>query len=87
MTLKERLIQELDNVSEPLLVEVLDFLQFIKAKQEEEHEDVQDARAALALVKTEGTVAWNELKAEIGLRLRVACADRTFGSLKIDRQC
>jgi hypothetical protein len=67
MTLKEQLIQELDNVSEPLLVEVLDFLQFIKAKQEEEHEDVQDARAAIARVSTEGTVAWNDLKAEIGL--------------------
>jgi hypothetical protein len=67
MTLKEQLIQELDTVSEPVLVEVLDFLQFIKAKQEEEHEDVRDARAALARVSTEGTVAWNDLKAEIGL--------------------
>jgi hypothetical protein len=67
MTLKEQLIQELDTVSEPVLVEVLDFLQFIKAKQAEEHEDVRDACAALARVSTEGTVAWNDLKAEIGL--------------------
>jgi hypothetical protein len=65
MTIKELLIQELDNVSEPTLAEVLDFLQFLKAKQEEESEDLQDARAALASVSTEGTVNWNDLKAEI----------------------
>jgi hypothetical protein len=65
MTIKELLIQELDNVSEPTLAEVLDFLQFLKAKQEEEREDLQDARAVLASVSTEGTVNWNDLKAEI----------------------
>ena len=46
-------------------MEVLDFLHFLKAKQD--HEDVQDARAALATVSNEGTVAWDDLKAEIGL--------------------
>jgi Protein of unknown function (DUF2281) len=67
MTLKEQLIQELDNVPDPLIVEVLDFLNFLKAKQEQDHGDLQDARAALATVSTEGTVAWDDLKAEIGL--------------------
>jgi hypothetical protein len=67
MTIKELLIQELDSVSDPLIVEVLDFLQFLKAKQEEEQEDLQDARDALAKISTEGTVAWNDLKAEIKL--------------------
>ena len=62
MTLKEILIQELDNVPEPLMVEVLDFLQFLKAKQAEEQEDLHDAHAALEKVSTEGTVAWNDLK-------------------------
>ena len=65
MTIKELLIQELDNVSEPLIGEVLDFLQFLKAKQEEDDEDVEDARVALATVSSEGTIAWNDLKAEI----------------------
>lgn len=32
MTFKDQLIQELDNVSDPLIVEVLDFLHFLKAK-------------------------------------------------------
>lgn len=67
MTLKELLIQELDNLPDPLIVEVLDFLHFLKAKQEQDHEDLQDARAALATAETEGTIAWDDLKAEVGL--------------------
>jgi hypothetical protein len=66
MTLKEQLIQELDNVPDPLIVEVLDFLHFLKAKQEQDNEDLQDARAALATIDTEGTVTWDDLKAEVG---------------------
>lgn len=67
MNPKDELIQELNNTSEPLIVEVLDFLYFLKAKQEQDSEDIRDARAALATVETEGTVSWDELKAEIGL--------------------
>jgi ribonuclease HI len=47
MTLKERLIQELDGVSDPLIVEVLDFLRFLKTKQTTDSDDVQGARQAL----------------------------------------
>ncbi len=47
MTLKELLIQELDNVSEPLIVEVLDFLRFLKAKQSEDSQILAAARASL----------------------------------------
>lgn len=67
MTPKDQLIQELNNVSDPLIVEVLDFLHFLKAKQEQDNEDIVDARAALSTVDTEGTVTWGGLKAEIGL--------------------
>jgi hypothetical protein len=67
MTLKEELIQELDNVPEPLIREILDFVHFLQAKQEQELEDLEDARAALATVSTEGTVAWEALKTEVGL--------------------
>ena len=66
MTSKEQLIKELNNVPEPLIQEVLDFLFFLKAKQDRDIQDLQDARAALATVETEGTVAWEDLKAEIG---------------------
>ncbi len=67
MTLKELLIQELDNASDPVLVELLDFLQFLKAKQVEDSADVLEARQALASVATEGTIAWEDLKADVGL--------------------
>lgn len=68
MDTKEQLIQELDNVSEPVLMEVLDFLQFLKAKAEQERledeEDLADARVALAETQVEGTISWDEVKAE-----------------------
>ena len=67
MTLKEQLIQELENVPDPLIVEVLDFLTFLKAKQEQDEQDLRDARAALATIDAEGTVAWEDLKLEVGL--------------------
>ena len=67
MTPKDKLIQELDDVSEPLIVEVLDFLRFLQAKHKQDEEDIRDARAALATVEKEGTVSWDELKAETEL--------------------
>ena len=67
MTLKELLIQEIDDASDPLLVEVLDFLQFLKAKQAENKADILEAREALASIAAEGTIAWEALKAEAGL--------------------
>lgn len=63
MNLKERLIQELNNVPEPIVLEVLDFLYFLKAQQQQDDEDLKDDRAALATIDTEGTVAWETLKA------------------------
>ncbi len=67
MTLKDVLIQELDDASDSLIVEVLDFLRFLKAKQAEDTADLLEARAALATVASEGTVSWEDLKAETGL--------------------
>lgn len=67
MTPKDRLIQELDNISEPLIVEVLDFLHFLQAKQNQDEQDILDARAALSTVDKEGTITWDELKAEVEL--------------------
>lgn len=49
MTLKEQLIQELDGVSDRLIVEVLDFLQFLKAKQENGSAAPSQARSGLGL--------------------------------------
>lgn len=49
MTPKDRLLQELDGVSDAVMVEVLDFLTFLKAKQADEPADVQAARQQLTL--------------------------------------
>lgn len=68
MTTKEQIIQELEQVPEPLLTEVLDFLKVLKEKRlQEDLEDLEDARAALREIETEGTVSWKALKAELGL--------------------
>ena len=61
-----------------ILSEVLDFLLFVRAKHsqarlninvdsDEDYEDIEDAKAALASIDTDGTISWQSLKAEIGL--------------------
>jgi len=71
MSLKEEVVQELEDTDDLILTEVLDFLQFLKAKavqeQEEDAADLAEAQRVLAEVAVEGTVAWEVLKAEVGL--------------------
>ena len=50
MTLKELLIQELDHVSDPLIVQVLDFLRFLKAKQSQDSQTPAEADANLTSI-------------------------------------
>ena len=70
MNAKELIIQEIEQVPEPLLDEVLDFLRFLKAKHEREkleaQIDLEDARAALKEAKEEGTTSLEDLKQELG---------------------
>lgn len=68
MTLKEQLILELEDAPEILIEEVLGFTRRLKLEQAEDAEDLMDARAALATVATEGTVPWEEVKAQVGLQ-------------------
>lgn len=78
---KRSLIQEIEQTSDYVLSEVLDFLLFVRAKHsqdglninagsyetDEDYEDLADAKAALASIDSEGTISWESLKAEIGL--------------------
>jgi hypothetical protein len=78
---RQSLIEEIEKTSDHVLSEVLDFLLFLKAKRsqdglnmdmvsdetDEDHEDIADAKAALASIDSEGTISWISLKAEIGL--------------------
>ncbi|MCY7334315.1 MAG: hypothetical protein LH649_17030 [Pseudanabaena sp. CAN_BIN31] len=67
MTFKERLIEELNEVPDALIVKVIDFLHTLKKQEIEDYEDIADAHAALATIETEGTVSWDDLKVEIGV--------------------
>ena len=55
MTLKELLLQELDNVPDPLIVEVLDFLRFLKTKQIQDSQALVEARASLDLTQSQSS--------------------------------
>ena len=67
MTVKELLIQEIEDIADPLLIEVLDYLRYLKFKQEEDTDDLREARAVLKEARTEGTISWEEVKAQAGL--------------------
>lgn len=83
---RRSLIQEIEQTSDYVLSEVLDFLLFVRAKHsqddlnidavsyeaDEDLEDIADAKAALASIDSEGTISWASLKAEIGLWLIVS---------------
>jgi hypothetical protein len=75
--IKRSLIQEIEQTSDYVLGEVLDFLLFVRAKHsqdglninagiyeaDEDYEDIEDAKAALASIDSEGTISWEMLKA------------------------
>ncbi|NWF59561.1 MAG: DUF2281 domain-containing protein [Fischerella sp.] len=65
MNAKQKIIEEIENAPEEIVSEVLDFLLFLKAK--EDKEDLEDAKAALEEAVTVGTVSLDELKRELGL--------------------
>ncbi|MEM9945412.1 MAG: hypothetical protein AAF810_05040 [Cyanobacteria bacterium P01_D01_bin.36] len=67
MTVKELLLQEIEDIADPLLVEILAYLRYIKYRNEEDAADVRAAREALAESKVEGTISWKEVKAQAGL--------------------
>ncbi|MBD2082818.1 DUF2281 domain-containing protein [Leptolyngbya sp. FACHB-17] len=71
MNTKELLLREIEQAPDPILDEVLDFLRFLRAKQQQEalenQEDLEEARAVLEEVEREGTVSWESLKSELGL--------------------
>jgi hypothetical protein len=69
MVSKDSILQNLDQLPENLWQEVLDFILFLRHKQEmaeamEDTEDITDAKAALA---EPGFVSLTEVKRELGL--------------------
>jgi hypothetical protein len=67
MHTRDLIIQALQHTPDSALTEVLDFVEFINQRRREDDEDLRDAIAAIQESKTEGTVSWEKLKAEVGL--------------------
>ena len=71
MDTKYLLLQEIEQTPEPILDEVLDFLRFLKAKQDREElenqADLEAARIAIDEAKQYGTTSVADLKQELGL--------------------
>jgi len=71
MNTKEIIIQEIEEITEPLLTEILDFVRFLKVKQlqeeQENQQDLEDARLALMEAKEKGTISLEDFKLELGL--------------------
>ncbi|MBF2026408.1 MAG: DUF2281 domain-containing protein [Oscillatoriales cyanobacterium C42_A2020_001] len=69
MVTKDLILENLEQLPEELRLEVLDFILFLRHKQEredlEDAEDLKDAKAALA---EEGFISLAEVKQELGLK-------------------
>jgi hypothetical protein len=71
MNTRDLLLQELAETPDSIMTEVLDFLRYLKAKEDsetlEDEEDVAESLEILDAVETEGTVSWDSIKARLGL--------------------
>lgn len=64
MTIKEQLLQEIEKVPEPLLQEVLDFLQFLQNKHQQEKLEItllSEFSLQKDWLKPEEEEAWQDL--------------------------
>lgn len=70
MNTKDLILQELEETSEPLLNEILDFVRFVKIKQIQEatenQQDLDDSHQALIEAKQKGTISLEAFKTELG---------------------
>jgi hypothetical protein len=75
MTVKEQLIQEIEQASEPVLQETLRLIQLLKGAETADLEVIQDAldlyeaQTAIAWSQSKGEEPqpWHQVKAELGL--------------------
>lgn len=71
MNTKDLILQELEETSEPLLNEILDFVRFLKIKQTQEttenQQDLEDSHQALIEAQEKGTISLEAFKTELGL--------------------
>ncbi|WP_414622366.1 DUF2281 domain-containing protein [Calothrix sp. CCY 0018] len=64
MTIKEQLLQEIEKVPEPLLQQVLDFIQFLQNKRQQEKLEItllSESSLQKDWLKPEEEAAWQDL--------------------------
>ena len=69
-TAKEKLLQTIAQAPEPLITEVLHYLEYLLERDLEAQEDQEDLADLVAIreeIALEGTVSWNTVKQELGL--------------------
>lgn len=69
-TVKEKLLQAIAQTPEPLLTEVLHYLEYLLERhleEQEDNEDLEDLQVIREEIATEGTIPWGKVKQELGL--------------------
>ncbi len=70
MTDREKLIEAIKQAPEPLLTEVLHYLEYLLERhleEQEDNEDLEDVKVVREEIANEGTVPWEKVKQELGL--------------------
>jgi hypothetical protein len=70
MTAREKLLETIHRTPEPLLAEVLHYLEYLLERhleEQEENEDLEELKVIRQEIAKEGTVPWNQVKQELGL--------------------
>ncbi len=70
MTIKEQLLQTIEQAPEPLLKEALNYLRYLIEKhleELEEQEDLEDLKLAREDLQNNRTISLEQLKQELGL--------------------
>ena len=70
ITAREKLLQAIAQTPEPLLIEVLHYLEYLLERhleEQEDNEDLADIPVIREEIASEGTVSWEKVKQELDL--------------------
>lgn len=69
-TAREKLLEAIAQTPEPVLTEVLHYLEYLLERhleEQEDNEDLEDLKVIREEIAREGTVPWEQVKQELGL--------------------
>ncbi len=70
MAAREKLIEAIAQAPEPLLIEVLHYVEYLLERhleEQEDNEELEDLKVIREETANEGTVPWEKVKQELGL--------------------